>query len=193
MPIGFHIKNPPGPHFEAMGGALEKMINPEVFKAATLAGGMVARVLQRTQGGSGELARSFLPATWIKTKGPIISAGALSSLPYAGIQDRGGTIRAKNRLLAVPITRKAKTMWPRDWPRDELAYVQSVKSRKPLLIDAKQQFGKKMIVHYVLKRFNKIKGKRYLAKAQKQSERKHGESLTQSVRASVQKGVKARG
>ena len=168
MAIAMRITNPPAPHFDAMQSKLAELINPDVFKAATLAGGMIARVLTTQHGGSGQLARSFLPATYIKQEGDRVSAGALSDLPYAAIQNRGGVITPKTaKALAVPISAKAKTMWPRDWPRDALAFVKSKKTGVPLLIDAKAE-TKRPIVHYVLKRSQEIEPKRYLERSAKE-------------------------
>ena len=94
------------------------------LKAATIAGGFLAKeVVARLPGGTGNLAGSFLPAKMVQG-GDEIKAASLSNLPYARVQDEGGTIiprTAKN--LAIPQTPTAKSMWPREWGRDQLHFI----------------------------------------------------------------------
>lgn len=133
------------------------------LKAANYAGGKIAEEAYARMGGKGTLARSFLPARFID-RADGVAAGALSSLVYAGIQDQGGTIHAKNKMLSIPLSNRAEKRWPRDWG-DELFFVKT-KAGKALLAERVGR-GKsaKLLVHYVLKRSVDISPKGYIGAA----------------------------
>jgi hypothetical protein len=166
-------------------------LNPDlakaVLKAANYGGGVVTEtVFAKFPKGTSALARSFLPAKFISAPEGTIAAGAMSDLPYARIQDEGGTIRPKHRkTLAVPISKEAKTKWPRDWPGKDLALIKS-KRGNLLLIGAKE---KELTVHYVLKESVKIQGRNYLGDAKDEAapviEKMVGEDVAIGVRASL--------
>jgi hypothetical protein len=143
--------------------AIDPTMAKAALKAASYAGAEIGRqVIKDFPRGVGALARSFLPATMIETAPGSVSAGALSRLVYAGIQDEGGTIRPKTaQMLAVPVSKKAKKLWPRDWPAKGLVCIKSKKGNL-LLIDARMAKRKKIVVHYVLKDSVKITGSGYL-------------------------------
>jgi hypothetical protein len=99
-------------------------------------GGMATRLLETYDQGdeayrTGNMLRSlqvYAPGTG--PAGSIFEVGAGemtvgSSVPYANIQDQGGTITPKTvRYLAVPLTRdvKVRGMWPRDFARGDLYF-----------------------------------------------------------------------
>lgn len=171
---------------------ISKSIDPisakAALRAANYAGGEIAKsVVRFFPRGKGALARSFLPATFLERKPGLVSAGALSDLIYARIQDEGGTITPKTvKLLAVPISNVAKTKWPRDWPADALQFVKTGRG-KMLLIDAK---SKNLVVHYVLQSKVVIRGRHYLDDAEARAQPKieaifhdlFGESITAIVK-----------
>lgn len=198
--IRIDVTNPPAPHFAAMANNVDSELLTLVYKSATLAGGMVARVLQAQ--GSSELARSFLPATFIRKDRQPISAGALSDLVYADVQNRGtahlqgGAIIAKppRRMLAVPVSAKAKHGNPRDpmWAKDELALIRSKKQGKLLLIEAKPKAkSKKVKVHYVLVPRTVLKGSRYLTRAEERIRPTIAEMTKGAMNTAIREGAKA--
>ncbi len=65
---------------------------------------------------TGGLAGSFKEAPVVEKANGSLMTGSYSPLPYAGIRDRGGVIRRKNKRLAIPMTKKAKqTGSPLNW------------------------------------------------------------------------------
>lgn len=104
-----------------------------VLKAATFAGGVIAtKGMALFQDTKGSLPRSFLPARYVTSEGGI-AAGALSDLPHADIQNKGGVIKGKGKKLAIPLTAAAKHKWPRDWGKD--LFVAKSKKGNVLLFD----------------------------------------------------------
>lgn len=133
-----------------------------VLKGATFAGGAIAKTANTTfDGGTGNLARDFLPARFVSVSGAI-GAAAVSDLPYARIQDEGGVIHPKKRYLAIPLTLEAKRQWPRDWPRNDLFVLRAKRSRNLFLA---QRMGDKPKFHYVLKKQVTIRGTDYIDRA----------------------------
>jgi hypothetical protein len=152
---------------DGLDSAVDEVLAKTMLRAGAVVGGEIARVVvRRFPGGTGALARSFLPPTFISKRPGEIKVGALSSLVYARIQDEGGSIKAKrSKLLAIPLTPKAKSRWPRDWPKNSLALIKTKKGNL-LLIDAK---SKRIKAHYVLTPRVRIPGRNYLAEAEANS------------------------
>lgn len=72
---------------------------------------------------TGALARSFVPVLRSQS-GEAVEIGVYSPLPYARIQDTGGTIKARNRrFLAVPLTAAARRVPPREFPGGLVALI----------------------------------------------------------------------
>ncbi len=99
-----------------------------------------------------------------------VTIGTYSPLPYADIQDRGDKIRSKGPMLAIPLTSEAiNTGSPFNWPADALHWVPG-KSRgnkkKSYFVDDQNQ------AQYALRNEVKIKGKNYISKAARRSEKK---------------------
>ena len=158
-----------------------------LLKAATIASGFImVEVRNRHPGGTGNLAGSF-KATFVDTpKG--VSAGALSDLPYARIQNEGGTILPKGKMLAVPVTPKAEKLWPRDWGENKLDLVVNKKKNQALLIEkATDQ------LQYVLKASVTIKGKRYLEAAARKVETEMPKQVMADIAAEMKKAVEGSG
>lgn len=155
-----------------------------LLKAATFAGGAIAeQVNEMFESGSGELARSFLPARFVKTKSGELGAGAVSDVPYARIQDEGGTITpSKMTYLSIPVSSEAKNRWPRDWPAEKLF---AFRSKNGNLLLAERTTRGKPTIHYVLKKSIEVTGKGYLEKAMAKAE----PTITKIVDEAVQKAI----
>lgn len=137
-----------------------------VLKAANHAGGEIAKsVFARHGGGSGALARSFLPAAFTDAPAGTVAAGAFSDLVYAEIQDQGGTIKPKTgKNLAIPVGQKRSDVrWPRDYGKGQLHYMRS-KSGKALLVENVGR-GKDIRVRFVLRPQVIVRGSGYLKAA----------------------------
>jgi len=161
---------------------LQPALGRAVLKAANYAGGEIARtVIDEFPRGTGELARSFLPAKFVDASDEL-AAGALSDLVYADILDRGGTVKPKTaKALAIPISPQAKKRWPRDWPDGVLTLIVS-KRGTPLLIEAK---ASRTILHYVLKQSVTIAPRHYVDAAAKRAEPQVHKILGESVKAAL--------
>lgn len=113
---------------------------------------------------TGRLARSFLVTA--EDKGGVVSSTAASGLPYAAIQDQGGTIRAKKKYLAIPIRGKPgaprRGQGPRDFGR-ELYFVRTAKGG--LLMEPRKRG--KPVPRYVLRASVRLSGVGYLEDAAK--------------------------
>lgn len=151
-----------GDDAEAFLSALSKAVTPAVaravLRAAQAASGelSLASMEALTKRPTGSLARSF--DVEVLSKGDTISAGAFSRLPYASIQDAGGTIRAKRRkYLAIPLDGIPRGMGPRQYPTP----LEFRPSRKGggVLVDST---GKP---RYALKRQVRIRGTGYVRTA----------------------------
>lgn len=134
-----------------------------LLSAANMAGGMIAQeVTAEFAGGKGNLARSFLPARLVKTEHGI-GAAALSDLPYAGIQNRGGEVtpRKPGGYLAIPLSR-GESRWPRDWASGDLFPWMNKKTGNLFLARTN---GKKLDLQYLLRKSVTIDPTRYIERA----------------------------
>jgi len=171
-PFEVRIDPPVGLVIDAVADIINPTIRDATLLAANHAGGIIATVVTRTFKGTGDLARSFLPAHFVKGKsGNVTGAAATSDKPQARILDQGGTIRPKTaKALAIPITPHAKNLWPREWPQEKLSLVVNKKTGKALLAETVGE-GKsaKLIYHYVLLKKAEITGRHYLDEARKKA------------------------
>ena len=111
---------------------------------------------------SGALSRSFRPTVLVK--GDKLRVGVYSSLPYARIQDQGGTIVPVNaKALAVPLTNTARRLTPRQMPGLVL-----IKTKGKALLVLPTKKGK-ITPQYVLKQSVTLRGHFYIEKAEKRS------------------------
>lgn len=142
------------------------------LKAANYAGGAIAEEVYSRHGGSGNLARSFLPATFIDTDEGV-GAAAVSDLVYAGIQNRGGTVTSSRPggMLAVPLTAWAKKRWPRD-VGGELFLIKSKRGNLLLM--------NKLGPQYVLKRSVTLTGSGYIDAAAENSKARVAEIIDEA-------------
>lgn len=159
------------------------------LRAANHAGGIIAEEAISRMGGTSALARSFLPARMVSVDKKI-GAGALSDLPYADIQNRGGTVYSSRPggNLAVPLTSKAKGMWPRDWGKGQLVAITS-KAKNRLLVTVSS--GKKITPQYVLKESVSIHGSGYLDAATERAEPVAREILDEAIQETIDTADKA--
>lgn len=125
--IGLEIQAPEAP------AKLLKQLGRNANIAMSLA---LLRCAQRTESdvketirrvfepGTGNLSRSFKPVMLENTEEEI-TAGVVSDLVYAGIQNDGGTILPKTaKNLAIPVSSNVPLgKWPRDYPKDALEFV----------------------------------------------------------------------
>ena len=146
-----------------LAGDLDNVSAKAALRAANYAGGKIAEEAYSRMNGKGTLARSFLPARFVE-RSDGIAAGALSTLVYAGIQDKGGTIHSKNRMLSIPLSKKAEKRWPRDF--GEELFLVKTKAGKALLAE-RIGSGKRarLLFHYVLKKSVDISPKGYIEAA----------------------------
>lgn len=170
--------------FEATSDAMTPTLAKGAMKAATFAGGAIAEVL-----GAGDLARSFLPARFVKI-GRKVGAGAFSDLPYAQIQDQGGTIRSKkgaSGALAIPLksSSAAKNQWPREWPADTLFVYRDKKKNQAFLAEAR---GKRLKLHYILVKSVDIEPKDYINEALDNSRETILEIMDEAAQEAIDKG-----
>lgn len=130
--------------------------------AEELTGEVREKILDSAQGRAlpgqrtGALARSFREEWGISRTGNM-RIGTFSRLVYAGVQDHGGRIHAKRQFLAIPLTAKSVTKWPRDWPRGELFFIRSRRGNALLAM----RNGRGIRPMYALKRSVYIQPKHY--------------------------------
>lgn len=157
-----------------LGKNADEAISIALLRCAQHAEGEIKRTAQQVfNPGTGNLMRSF-KAVMLAKKGDILSAGAVSDLIYAGIQNDGGTIvssRGQGKNLAIPDKDANIPLgkWPRDFPKDALSFIPS---KKPgitgVLVErlAKGGAGKLM---FILKPSVTLTGKKYIEAAQEDS------------------------
>ena len=146
---------------------LDKAKAKQIMLIAEHAAGIIRETIYRewldqsTWGlSTGALARSFRP-TLIRKRKLLLEAGVFSKRVYAGIHEEGGIIypaRAKN--LAIPLTRAARRVSPRNFPR-KLVFVISRLGNKLLV----EKLKTKIKPQYLLEPSTKIHPKRYLEKS----------------------------
>lgn len=164
-----------------------------VLRAANYAGGIIGGIVKNTltKWPTGALAKSFLPARFVEQSDKKVSAEAASDLPYAGIQDKGGTIKGGKTatMLAIPLTAKARTLWPREWAKNELTLIPS-KDSGPALLCTKQGRGKRysLVPQYALKKSVRIMGAHYLETAQDASQQGVVDILNEDIREALESG-----
>lgn len=185
---------------QPVGGVLSaevKRITPalarSVLRAANDVGGVIGTIVKNTltKWPTGALAGSFRPARFVEQSDKKISAEAASDLPYAGIQDKGGTVKGGKTatMLAIPLTKKARDMWPREWAKSELTLIPS-KDSGPALLCTKQGRGKRyrLVPQYVLKKSVRIMGTHYIDTARDASQQMVVDILNEGVGEALQSG-----
>ncbi len=141
-----------------------------LLTCAQHAEGQIKEEAQKTfEPGTGNLMRSF-KAQMLSKKGSTLTAGAVSDLIYAGIQNDGDTIRSSrgpNKYLAIPMPGRDIPLgkWPRDYPKGALQIgIAPPPYRLGLvLMDSTGQ------IMFNLAKKVEIKGKKYIEKAQEKS------------------------
>lgn len=153
----------------AIGAFLAKVADsvPEAMEKGVLEAGMITlaavkdQIRKRFRPGTGNLSRSY-NFNWTSKKGKKIGGEVSSDLAYAAIQNDGGIIRPRTRQnLAIPISGKAKRIWPREWPKGQLF---AIRSRRGSLLLV-ERIRDRIVPHYVLKPSVRLTGKRYLEHA----------------------------
>jgi hypothetical protein len=174
-----------------IGTSVDKQMVTALMAAALHAEGELKQTIAElfSEGGTGNLSRNP-KAMLIETDGAIKSAGAFLDLVYAGIQDRGGVVRAKSvKYLAIPLTKKAATpgKWPRTWAPKALTFIKSKKGNK-LLVEIRGK-GKRAKIYpqYVLKRSVAIRGKGYVERANRAAAAGIIEIIGRNVRFAIQR------
>lgn len=120
---------------------------------------------------TGALARSFKAD--IRINGSKFTVEVSSNLPYAGIQDTGGTIvPTRRRYLAIPLTKQARRRRPREWPT-KLVCIHKRSSEDPVLAEIKGK-GKraKVVAQYLLRKYVTLAGHHYIEAARKEALKK---------------------
>lgn len=167
MTIGLKVTENVSEVFDAIEDDLPKGIGKGLLRAAEYTVGEIRKqVIKTFDPHTGALARSY--KAQLLRSGKTVVAGALSDLVYAGIQDRGGTIHAKGKKLAVPVG-AGRTLPVGTGPRDVPGLV-LVKSRRGNALLAKVRRDGKLDVYFVLKDSVTLKGRDYLEAAARESE-----------------------
>jgi hypothetical protein len=115
-------------------------VRPELARITLRAGTVLEAAMRReivsrlAKEPTGFMARN-VRTTAVKTGDEIAGAMVGVYTPYAEIQNDGGTIHSKGKLLAVPLRGVPKGKAPRDWGADELHIVPR-RGKAPLLADA---------------------------------------------------------
>ena len=149
-----------------------------------------AEVYEAFNPGAGNLARSF-KAVMLDAKGSELRAGAVSDSVYAGVQNEGGQIFPKTvKNLAIP-NKDAVPLgkWPRNYPKDSLSFVPSLKGnprRTGWLID---KLSKRRM--FTLLKSVTLKEKRYLEAAQEKSEPHFQRIINTELVSLIQQSEKA--
>ena len=163
-----------------VGRSVVRDLAATILKAAHTTASVLSSVVDsHFSAGSRELARSFVAHVgFVAQQDDEVSARTFSPLPYARIQDSGGTIKPRTaKALAIPMSATARTMWPRDWPEEQLRLI--VLRGKAFLVE---RVGKgKLIFHYVLKPEVKITGKGYVEEARKKALPQVDQMMRQAV------------
>lgn len=186
--IGVQTIDTASPMLDKLKPAVSSVLRDGVFAAAQFAAGEIRRtVMSKLKGRTGNLARSY-KETFLRSQPGMVSAGAVSDLSYARIQDEGGTIRPKSvKHLAVPIMsgkRLPVGKWPRHFAKGELVYI-ARKDKDPLLA---RPVGKGEIEPlFVLKKSVKLKAKHYIAEARRRSGPRINEIVGRKVSIAVRK------
>jgi len=192
--VEVEVVNSPEAVLDSVADGINPAMARAALRAANYAGGAIAEVItERFSGGRGNLARSFLPAKFIERSGGQVSAGALSDLIYADIQDQGGDILPKTvSKLAIPLpgSSRARRMWPRDWPRGKLFAFTSRRGNRILGERRGRGPRARLVIHYVLKPMVRILGKNYIAEAKERSATKVNEIFTEAIQESINRGVR---
>lgn len=170
--IGFEVEGEKRMNnmLKRLGRNAESAATIALLACAQHAEGQIKEEAQKTfEPGTGNLMRSF-KAQMLSKKGSTLTAGAVSDLVYAGIQNDGGTIRSSrgpNKYLAIPMPGRDIPLgkWPRDYPKGALHIgIAPIPYRLGLvLMDSTGQ------VMFNLAKKVKLKPKKYIEKAQEKS------------------------
>lgn len=176
------VNNGVGVFVAAFKGKLPELLEGGVFKCAQIAAGEIRRAIYATfRGRTGELARSFHETFLGDAKDGIRSAGALSDLVYAPIQDEGGTVVPKRgKYLAIPLPGANVPFgkWPRDYAKGDLHFIKS-KAGNALLADPT---GKPI---FALKTSVRLKGRGYIRAAADAASPKMAEVMGESIKVAI--------
>lgn len=170
-----------------------KEISASLAKALTralllLLGQIKREIVARTSDGNprGSLMGSF-QVELLSTSGEDLSGQAVSRLPYAGIQDRGGIVRpTKSKFLTVPVKGTPLGARARDFAN--LQFI-PIKGRSPVLAEVTQtKRGKQKVkVRFVLKRSVNIPAKHYIEAARRVA----GDQVISEFRRSIERALNA--
>ena len=148
---------------------LDDWFAKHLLKEATRAGVLIRKtaMMKLNKHPTGVLARSFLPPRFLKTTSGDLAAAALSSVPYAGIHNVGGTVRPnEKKWLTIPIAAKARNRKATDFT--DAFFVQS-RSRDTLFLMRPKSKKKnaKLELLYVLKKSIYLRPTKYIDTANK--------------------------
>lgn len=177
---------------------LPEAMGKGVFAAAVDAVGVIDdKVKELFRPGTGDLRRSF-QARFVTKTGKEISAGALSTLAYARVQDEGGTITPRTRRnLAIPINKGIpRGLWPRQfgelhWRPSRSPRVTGLLVNNLRKVKEKGRTVEKFDVQYALVRSVTIRGKNYLAKAEPIVAERSAEILAEATGRAFAKAAEA--
>lgn len=166
MTIGLKIEENVTEVLDAIEGEIPDGVEKGLLRAAEFVVGEIRKqVISTFNPSTGALARSY--KAQLLRSGNTVVAGALSDSVYAGIQDRGGTINAKGKKLAVPVG-AGRSLPVGTGPRDVPGLVLIPRPSGNALL-AKVRSDGKLDVYFVLKDSVTLKGEHYLEAAAKES------------------------
>lgn len=157
---------------------------PQAWAKAALRGAQHAAGVLREEAPArrGRLRRSFR-ARLIETNTKGAKAEAVSALVYAGIVDRGGTIKGKPWLaIPFPGSSGTKTKWARDWPRGSLQFIRS-RAGNLLLAQIKKN---KIVPKYILKKQVTLPANRFVDRAETKSRSDIEAIMAEAYRSAVE-------
>jgi hypothetical protein len=174
--------------FRELGDEIEADLAELALRAAQEAEGPLKRsiISRLNKNPTGAMARS-VRSTLVERGGRLVSARAFADVVYARIHEAGGVIRAKGKLLAVPLSfaNVPRGMSPKDWPRGELKVIP--RKGKDSLLGVVGRAGKTRnpAPKYVLKRQVTIPGVRYAEAAAEQARPAIEQTIREGLRALV--------
>lgn len=171
-----------------LGANADKAVSIALFRCAQHAEGEIKRTLQKTfKPGTGNLMRSFT-AQMLSKKGSTLTAGAVSDLVYAEIQNDGGTIRSSrgpSKFLAYPVVDMPVGQWASDTPDLHVGIAPYPSKLGLVLMDSSNR-----VIFNLAKKVT-IKPTKYLEKAQESSSKEwsriFNERLAELADAAAQK------
>lgn len=186
MTLGIQIIDDASPVLKGIEDGLPSVLERGLLRAGVHVAGEIRRQILQTFGGrgnrtTGNLAKSF-KVSLLHSRETGVGVGVLSDLEYAGVQNRGGTIRPKGAALTVPIG-AGKSLALGTRARDVPGLVMIKRPGKPPLLVKPGK--KRFTLYYVLAKSVRIKPTGYIEAAAEASEEDAREIIDDAVQALI--------